>query len=99
MHFALVMNALVLEKNVFKVRVQTLTPPHAHAHTHLHTCMYSVATSDFQTELLSKLLLIGTHLQKWAVAIMLLYSPPSTLHPQVIYTITFSTGLNSLQVD
>ena len=33
------------------------------------------------------------------VAIMLSYSPPSTLHPQVTYTIVFSAGLNVLQVD
>ena len=56
-------------------------------------------TSDFQTELVSRLLLTGTHLRKRAVAIMLSYSPPSTLHPQVIYAIAFSAGLNRLQVD
>ena len=59
-----------------------------------------VATRDFQAELLWKLLLTGTHLQKRAVA-TLSYSPASTLHPQVtcIYIIAFSAGLNGLQAD
>ena len=37
-----------------------------------------------------------THLQKWAIAIMLSYSisPASMLHPQVIYALAFSAGLN-----
>ena len=51
---------------------------------HTHT---HLATSDFQTELI--MLLYST----------ILYSTPSTLHPQVIYAIAFSAGLNSLQVD
>ena len=57
-----------------------------------------VATRGFQTELLSKSLLTGTHLQKRALAVLLSYSPASTLHPQVIYAITFSARLNGLQV-
>ena len=56
-----------------------------------------VGTSDFQAELLSKLLLTGTHLRKQAVA-TLSYSPAGT-HPQVIYTITFPAGLNGVEVD
>ena len=61
-----------------------------------HTATY-VATSDFQTKLLSRLLLTGTHLRKRAVAITLSYSPQSTLHPQVIYAIAFSAGLNGFK--
>ena len=57
-----------------------------------------VATSNFQTELLLRLLLTGTHVWKRVVA-TLLYSPVCTLHPQVTYAIVFSAGLNSLQVD
>ena len=56
-----------------------------------------IATSDFQAELLSKLLLKGTHLRKWAVG-TLSYSPASTLHPHVIYALAFSAGLNGLQI-
>ena len=63
------------------------------AHTATH-----VGTSDFQAELLSKLLLTGTHLRKRAVA-TLSYSPASTLHPQVIYAIAFSAELNGVEVD
>ena len=59
-------------------------PPHTVTH---------VATSNFQAELHSKLLLTGTHLRKWAVA-MLSYSPASTLHPRVISALV----VNSLQV-
>ena len=40
----------------------------------------------------------STHLHKRAVATFS-YSPASTLHPQVIYAISFSAGLNGLQVD
>ena len=79
----MVRDALVLETNALKLP--------AHTATHVH-----VGTSDFQPELLSKLLLIGTHLQKRVVA-TLSYSPMSTLHPQV--TIVFSTGLNGVEVD
>ena len=57
-----------------------------------------VATSNFQTELFLRLLLTGTHVQNWAV-VRLLYSPVSTLHPQVTYATAFSAGLNGLQVD
>ena len=78
-------NVLVLETNALKLP--------AHTATHVH-----VGTSDFQAELLLKLLLTGTHLRKRAVA-TLSYSPASTLHPQVIYAIAFSTGLNSVEVD
>ena len=87
MRFALVTNVLVLETNALK-RTFKLPP---------HTAI-SVATSNFQAELLSKLLLTRTHLQKWAVT-TLSYSTVSTLHPQVIYAIAFSAGLNGLQVD
>ena len=69
------------------MRVQTS----AHAATH-------VATTGFQTELLWRLLLTGTHLRKHAVG-TLLYSPVSTLYPQVIYAVAFSAGLNGFQVD
>ena len=62
-----------------------------------HTATY-VATSDFPAELISELLFKGTHFCKQAVA-TLSYSPASTLHPQVIYAIAFSAGLNGFQVD
>ena len=68
-----------------------------HIQLYPHTATH-VATSDFQTELLSRLLLTGTHLRKWAVA-MLSYLPASMLYPQVIYAIAFSAGLNGIQVD
>ena len=55
-------------------------------------------TSDFKTELASRLLLTGTHLRKRALGNTLLYSPSSTLHPQLIYAVAFSAGLNGLQV-
>ena len=45
--------------------------------------------SDCQTELISRwLLLIGTHLGKQVAVIMLLYSHPSTLHPQLIINVS-----------
>ena len=69
----------------------TSPPPHTHPTTYVITC-------DFQTELLSRLLLTGAHLQKWARAISLSYSPLYTLHPRVIYAIAFSAGLSGLQV-
>ena len=34
-----------------------------------------------------------------AVAMTLSYSPPSMLHPEVIYSIAFSAQLNGIQVD
>ena len=72
---------LEMESNVLKTRIQTFA-----THTQL-------ATSDFQIELISRwLLLTGTHLRKRMVAITLSYSPLSTLHPQVIYAITFFAG-------
>ena len=55
-------------------------------------------TSNFQTEL-SRMLLTGTCLQKQAVAITLSCSPSFMLHPQVIFAIVLSAGLNGLQVD
>ena len=64
-------------------------PPHTATH---------VATSIYQAELLSKLLLTGTYFRKRAVA-MVSYSPTSTLYPQVLYAIVFPPGLNGLQVD
>ena len=63
----------------------------------VHTATH-VGTSDFQAELLSKLLLTGTHLRK-RVIVTLSYSPVSTLYPQVIYAIAFSAGLNGVEVD
>ena len=83
MHFAPVMNALVPETNALKARIQTSVPPP-------HTQRLSKKTY---------IEMIATHLGKWAVAIILLYSPPSTLHPQVIYTKSFSAGINGLRVD
>ena len=59
---------------------------------HPHTATH-VATVDFPTELLS-----GTYLRKRAVA-TLSYSPLSMLHPQVIYVIAYSAGLNGFEVD
>ena len=84
----LVPNVLVLDTNTLKVRVQTSTP-------HSYTCGYQRFSSRKH---LLKLLLTGTRLRKWAVA-MLSYSSVSTLYPQVIYTIVFSAELNNLQVD
>ena len=55
-----------------------------------------LTTSDFQTELFSKLLLTGTHLRTGRSRALVLTS--STLHPQIIYAIAFSAGLNGLQV-
>ena len=63
-----------------------------------------LATNDFQTKLIylekiaTALEMIATALRKGAVAIMHSYSPPSTLHPQVMYAKAFSAGLNGLQV-
>ena len=91
MLLALVMNTLVLEVNALKTCVQTSAPP-----------AIQPATSNFQTKLISRsLLLTGTPLQKWVVTITFSYSPQSTLHPQVtcIYIIMYSAGLNGLQVD
>ena len=45
------------------------------------------------------MLLTGTHLLKQAVAFTLLYSALSMQHPQVLYEIVFSVGLNGIQVD
>ena len=73
---------------MLKAHIQT--SPNSGTHVH-------VAPIDFQAELLSKLIVTGTHLRKWAIA-TLSYSPASTPQPQVIYTIAFSTGLNGLQV-
>ena len=79
-----VTKVLVLETNALKEPVQTSAP-------------HSYACSNFQAELLSKLLLIGTHLRKRAAS-MLSYLPASSLHPQVIYSVAFSAGLNGFQV-
>ena len=51
-----------------------------------------VANSNFEAELISKSL-HGTYLGK-RVAATVSYSPESTLHPQVIYTLAFSAGLH-----
>ena len=91
MHFALVTNVLVLETNTLKARVQTSAQ-------HSYTCSYSVPAIFKQNFSRNCYILTGTHLRKRVVA-TLSYSPASTLHPQVIYTIAFSAGLNSLQVD
>ena len=74
-----------LVTNSLKTSIQNSAPPHTHTATYAATC-----TSDFQTELVSRLLLTGTHLRKQAVAtcITLSYSPPSMLHPQFISTCT-----------
>ena len=66
-------------------------------HSNFHpTHATHVANSDFEAELISKLLLTGTHLRKQRYS----YSPASTLHPQVAYAIiAFSAGLNGLQAD
>ena len=59
-----------------------------------------LATSEFQVELILRWLpLTSTHLWIRAVAITLLYSRPSTLHPQVIYAVAFSAGLSGIQVN
>ena len=81
---------LALVKRTRSKRVFKLKPSRPHT---------QLATNYFQTELRSRLLLTGTKLRKLAVAITLSYSPPSTLHPQVIYAIAFPAGLNGLQVD
>ena len=58
-----------------------------------HTHMASYCISNFQTDLMSRrLLLTITHFQKWAVSHS--YLPPITL-----YTIVFSAELCGLQVD
>ena len=80
-------NVLVLEMNTLKEYVETSTP-------HNYTCRYHQFSSRASLEII-------THRQsplKTAVA-TLSYSPVSTLHPQVIYAIAFSAGLNDLQVD
>ena len=59
---------------------------------------HPILGAAYGPELVSKLLLTGTHLRKRAVA-TLSYSPASTLHPQVIYAIAFSAGLNGVEVD
>ena len=62
MRFALVTNTSVLETNKLKMHIQT-SPTNT-----------QLATSDFQTELVLRwLLLSGTQFQKWAVAITLSY--------------------------
>ena len=68
MHFALVTNILVLEMNALKAHIQTSAP-------HSYTCTYQ----RFSSRTYSKLLLIGTHLRKQAVA-------TSRTHLQVRYT-------------
>ena len=77
-------SVLVLDTNEFEAD-SNFCPTHA---TH-------VANSDFEGELISKLLLTGTHLLKRPYS----YSPASTLHPQIAYAIAFSAGLNGLQAD
>ena len=53
---------------------------------------------SFYTKAYSEMIILtGPHLRKWEVAIA--FSPLSTLHPQVIYAIVFSAGLNGLQVE
>ena len=81
--YTIVMNVFVLETKHIESARSNFRTTHA---TH-------VANSDFEAELIAKLLLTGTHLHKQAVA-TLSYSPESTLHPQVIYAIAFSAVLH-----
>ena len=62
---------------------------HTHTHTHTHTATH-VVTSNFQTELPSRLLLTGIQLRKWAVAITL-----SRTHLRVCYTYNTNMGQNT----
>ena len=81
MRFELVTKTFVLEPNMMKTCIQT-SPTH-------------LASSDFQTELIyRRLLLTGTHLRKWVVAIhaLVLTSKYATS------IIAFSVGLNGLQL-
>ena len=80
-----VTNALMLETNASKTRVETSATTHA---TH-------VPNSDFEEELISKLLLICTHLRKRCAVLVLTCE---YAHPQVAYAIAFSAGLNCFQV-
>ena len=77
-------NVFVLETKRVGSGRSNFRPTHA---TH-------VANSDFEAELISKLLLTGTNLRKRVVA-TLSYSSEITLHPQFIYAIAFSAGLNT----
>ena len=75
--------------NALKTRVEF------QSHTATH-----VATSDFQTQFLSRLPLTGTHLRKEAVPRSRAHlQVQCMLHRHVIYAVLFSAGLNSLQVD
>ena len=76
-------NVFVLETKYIESVRSNFHPTHA---TH-------VAISNFEAELISKLLLTGTHLCNRVIA-TLSYSPESTLHPQVIYAIAFPAGLH-----
>ena len=88
MRFALVTKVFVLETSTLKAHVQTSTPQATH-----------VDTSDFKGDLLSKLLLTGTHLRKRAVS-TLSYSPASIYATPTSYVRnSVLCGLNGLQVD
>ena len=97
-HFAWGTKAFCTSDEGFSAGGERVENAHSNfTHTQLH-----VATSDFQTELILRwLLLRSTHLRKRAVAITLSdsYSTPSTLHAQIIYAIVLSAGLNGFQVN
>ena len=61
-------------------------------------CVENVRSNCYQRLSNRSTLETVTYLQKRAVA-TLSYSPASKLHPQVIYAMALSAGLNGLQVD
>ena len=83
--YIIVTNVFVLETKRIESTRSNFRPTHA---TH-------VANSNFEAELISKLLPTGTHLRKRAVA-TLSYSPESTLHPQAISALAFFAGLHKV---
>ena len=83
---------IVLGTNTFGVGDKHIEKAHS-KFTHTHTASYQCLSSRTYFEM------IATHLQKRAIVITFTYSPLSVLHPQVMYAIAFSAGLNSLQVD
>ena len=91
MCFSLKMNTLVLEMNALKMHFRTSA-----THIQLH-----VATSECQTDLGSRwLLFTSTDLWNEQYHALILTSEYTLhVHPQVIYAIAFSAGLNGLQVD
>ena len=85
----IVMNVLVLETNTLKTRIQTSTP-------HRYTC-------SSQWFLRRTSLKIATHRHSHSKTggshALVLICEVRMLHPQVVYEIAFSAGLNDLQVD